>query len=207
MLSCPSHCSRARARTHTHTHTHTHTRYSCENGQRCKHSPSNDHPQPPPSLGALVEVLPDRHRPRARDGALQKVSQYDQQPDHRPYQQSNGRLVSDLVVHAVGEVGQVAEKQHQQNHFLDVSRIAAEETTDEPVEAIQAAGRGRRMRFHVSSVAFFIVCVPRSVHVLNVNLCVSVFGTNLRTETYRHFVYYMHAYGQYSFFPVCSAVL
>ena len=73
-------------------------------------SPSDDLPQPPPSLGAVVKVLPDRQRARAADKTVQEVSLDDQQQNHRPHEQSDGRLVSELIVHAVGEVGHVAEK-------------------------------------------------------------------------------------------------
>ena len=77
---------------------------------RCVTSPSDDLPQPPPSLGAALKVLPDRQCARAADKAVQEVSQDDQQQKHRPHEQSDGRLVSELIVHAVGEVDQVAEK-------------------------------------------------------------------------------------------------
>ena len=75
---------------------------------QCVTSPLDDLPQPSPSLGAALKVLPDRQRARAADKAVQEVSQDDQQKKHRPHEQSDGRLVTELEVHTVGEVDQVA---------------------------------------------------------------------------------------------------
>ena len=66
--------------------------------------------------------------------------------------------------------------------MLDVSPVVAEETTNVPVEAIQAAERGGWWSVSLCCLAFFVVLDPGDIYVLNVNLCVSMFGGRLEIQ-------------------------
>ena len=66
--------------------------------------------------------------------------------------------------------------------MLDVSPVVAEETTDVSVEAIQAAERGGGWGVSLCCHAFFVVLDPGDIYVLNVNLCVSIFGGRLENQ-------------------------
>ena len=66
--------------------------------------------------------------------------------------------------------------------MLDVSPVMAEETTDVSVEAIQAAERGGGWGVSLCCHALFVVIETGDIYVLNVNLCVSIFGGRLENQ-------------------------